>query len=107
MRGLDKRQAQNTTTWARLPAVCPLPEHLLAPTIGAMPPPHRHADTPVSPPVQTAAALLPFSLLSWEKFEELCLELLRSQPEVETAKQYGCPGQAQHGIDLYARKRNG
>ena len=53
-------------------------------------------------PVQTLDQLLPLSHLSWDDFERLCLRLLRTEVGAVRAALYGLPGQAQHGIDMYA-----
>ena len=71
----------------------------------------------VEPPVETREQLLPVDQLSWEDFERLCLRLLEQDAEVvhtqvagrvgeETeslVRLYGVSGQAQLGIDVYAR----
>ncbi len=70
-------------------------------------------------PIQTNDQLLPIELLPWEDFERLCLRLLEieadvlhvsevEQDETETMPSiglYGRRGQAQFGIDVYARDR--
>ena len=53
-------------------------------------------------PVRTLSQLLPLSRLSWDDFERLCLRLLRTEVGAVRAALYGLPGQAQHGIDMYA-----
>lgn len=58
----------------------------------------------VSPPVQTKLQELPFSELSWEDFEKLCLRLVKLDATVEYCTLYGRRGQKQYGIDIYARK---
>lgn len=50
---------------------------------------------------------LPFELLQWENFERLCYRLAGQDADVEFHSLYGRAGQAQQGIDIYARKRNG
>lgn len=71
----------------------------------------------ISPHVRTRPQLLPVDRLAWEDFERLCLRLLEIDMEVvhleevdnagnSTASNvglYGHTGQAQHGIDVYAR----
>ena len=71
----------------------------------------------VPPPVETRPPRLPVDALTWEDFERLCLRLLELEtervhvsvedpPEKATtpiAGQYGVSGQAQFGIDVYAR----
>ena len=70
-------------------------------------------------PIQTNDQLLPIESLAWEDFERLCLRLLEiesdalhvsevEQDEAETMRSaglYGRRGQAQFGIDVYARDR--
>ncbi len=56
----------------------------------------------VPSPVQTLSQLLPLSKLTWDDFERLCLRLLRTEVGAVRAALYGVPGQAQHGIDMYA-----
>ena len=68
------------------------PSWLLTPATGVGPP----------PPVDTRMQLLPFSELSWENFERLCLRILRNEVGSVRASLYGRPGQAQYGIDMYA-----
>lgn len=58
----------------------------------------------VPPPVSTRAQELPFGSLDWEDFERLCLRLVQSEAEVEHCQLYGERGQAQSGIDIFARK---
>lgn len=57
--------------------------------------------------VLTAAQSLPFSELRWENFEKLCYRLAGKQADIESHSLYGRAGQAQQGIDIFARKRNG
>lgn len=62
----------------------------------------------VPPPLESRAQTLPFGELSWEDFERLCLRLLQMDAErlvVSPAGSglYGRKGQAQDGIDVYAR----
>lgn len=75
--------------------------------------------TQVDPPTTTRPQKLPIDNLSWEDFERLCLRLVELEFEVEqvsetegsvrstkpVARQYGRRGQAQFGIDVYARDR--
>jgi len=61
--------------------------------------------TSVVPPIHTKSQLLPLDKLSWEDFEKLCLRLARLNGEIEFCRLYGKRGQAQAGIDLYARNR--
>ena len=60
----------------------------------------------VQPPTLTRIQALPFSELTWEDFERLCLRLVRLDSDIEHSQLYGVRGQNQHGIDLYARKRS-
>lgn len=50
---------------------------------------------------------LPFAELSWENFEKLCYRLAGKDADIESHSLYGRTGQAQQGIDIFARKRNG
>ena len=62
-------------------------------------PPHRRFARLSETRIQT----LPFDQLSWQDFEKLCLCLVRKESNVEHCKPYGVPGQAQSGIDIFAR----
>ena len=71
----------------------------------------------VPPPVQTRSQVLPIDRLAWEDFERLCLRLLELDAEpvhvsatgpdggttTPVVGLYGKAGQAQAGIDVYAR----
>ncbi len=57
------------------------------------------------PPSQTRKQELPFSALTWQDFERLCVRLVRKEADVEFCRVYGKPGQQQEGIDLFSRKR--
>ncbi|HDL6715411.1 TPA: NACHT domain-containing protein [Yersinia enterocolitica] len=57
-------------------------------------------------PVKTVAQSLPFGELRWENFERLCYRLAGKDADVESYSLYGRAGQAQQGIDIFARKRN-
>ena len=59
------------------------------------------------PPVETRISELPFDQLSWQDFERLVFRLARKDSDVQYCARYGSPGQAQHGIDVYARLNNG
>jgi hypothetical protein len=74
----------------------PIPPWLLAPVARE----HR-------PPVRPKAMLLPFGELDPADFERLCVALAREDGEPEACRLYGTRGQAQDGIDVYARLRNG
>jgi hypothetical protein len=58
----------------------------------------------VNPPVVTRQQELPFAELSWKNLERLCLRLAEKEARVEHCQLYGVPGQAQDGIDLFARE---
>jgi hypothetical protein len=64
-------------------------------------------DSEVASPVRTWPQRLPLDALSWPDFERLCLRLVRTLGGVEHAQLYGVPGQAQSGIDIYARRAGG
>jgi hypothetical protein len=59
------------------------------------------------PPVQTLAPTLPCEQLSWQDFERLCVRMARLDSDIEHSQLYGTPGQAQEGIDLFARSFTG
>ena len=83
------------------------PSHLLV----------RSAPPDLPPPVETRPHLLPVDQLSWESFERLCLRLLKQDAELihvsvasavaqataPVVRLYGSRGQAQSGIDAFAR----
>ena len=60
-----------------------------------------------APPVETRIARLPCHQLSWQDFERLVFRLARKNADVEYCAPYGRPGQAQDGIDVYARLSGG
>lgn len=62
---------------------------------------------PLSPAVATRVQALPFGELSWENFERLCHRLALTFGGVEHAARYGRSGQAQEGIDIFARLEGG
>jgi len=51
--------------------------------------------------------VLPFGELTWENFERLCYRLAGLAEHVEYVARYGRSGQAQQGIDLFARMATG
>lgn len=53
--------------------------------------------------MQTRPALLPVGELTAENVERLFTRLLETEAHIEHATLYGLPGQAQAGIDVYAR----
>jgi hypothetical protein len=55
------------------------------------------------PPVETNIQVLPIGQLDWPDVEKLFLRLLQTVRPVTYAKLFGTPGQAQAGIDAYAR----
>ena len=61
----------------------------------------------IEPPIETLVQVLPCQSLAWENFERLCLHLVRLQAHIEYCQLYGTRGQAQEGIDLYARADDG
>ena len=56
-----------------------------------------------APPIDTRAQVLPIGDLDWPEAERLFLRLLNTVRPVQYAKLFGVPGQAQAGIDAYAR----
>lgn len=75
-------------------------------------PPQTEPQVPVRAPVEIApssprvGALPPFHLLGEYVFEDLCRDLLDSDPGVSYAEIYGTRGQSQYGIDLLAPRPN-
>lgn len=57
-------------------------------------------------PVETNLQELPYDKLIWENFEKLCLRLAQQECEIEDCRQYGVQGDAQEGIDIYAKKES-
>ena len=98
---LPAADPKDAATWL------PAPSHLLVPS----------APPDLPPPVETRPHLLPVDQLSWESFERLCLRLLEQDAELihvsvasavvqataPVVRLYGSRGQAQSGIDVYAR----
>lgn len=62
---------------------------------------------PDRPPTRTRHQLLPFEDLTWENFERLCLRLVAIQADVEHCARFGVAGEAQAGIDIFARRSDG
>jgi hypothetical protein len=59
------------------------------------------------PPAKIRPHLLPFTELTWENFERLCLRLSERGANVEAAWSYGKTGHTQHGIDVLVRMPDG
>lgn len=72
-------------------------------SLSALAPPDA---VPTVHPVATRAQLLPFDALSWENFERLCHRLSALEGDVEHCARYGRQGDAQEGIDIFARQAN-
>ena len=60
-----------------------------------------------APPVETRISELPFDQLSWQNFERVVFRLLRKDSDVVYCAPYGRSGQAQDGLDVYARLSGG
>ena len=60
-----------------------------------------------APPVETRITELPYDQLSWQDFERLVFRLAGKNLDVVYCAPYGRPGQAQDGIDVYARLSGG
>ena len=58
-------------------------------------------------PVKTRVPELPCGQLTWQNFERLVFRLARKNADVEYCARYGRDGQAQDGIDVYARLSGG
>lgn len=63
--------------------------------------------TIVDSPIDTTIQELPFEKLLWEDFEKLCLAVVQIDFSINDCEIYGIKGQAQEGIDIFARKSNG
>lgn len=61
----------------------------------------------VNPPIDTTIQELPFEELHWEDFEKICLALVQLDFSINDCEIYGIKGQAQEGIDIFARQSNG
>lgn len=72
--------------------------------IGVLSPPDA---VPSSHPVETRVQVLPFEALSWENFERLCHRMTALGGNVEHCARYGRQGDAQEGIDIFARQSDG
>ena len=57
--------------------------------------------------VESRILELPFDQLSWRDFERLVFRLVRKNSDIVYCAQYGRPGQAQDGIDVYGRLSGG
>ena len=64
-------------------------------------------DATPQPPVRTKSSVLPFGELTWENFERLCYRLAKRAGAVEYCARYGQQGEAQEGIDIFARLDDG
>ena len=62
---------------------------------------------PADPPSVTRPQVLPFGELTWENFERLCYRIAGQSERVEYVARYGRQGQAQQGIDIFARSKAG
>ncbi|MDT3740972.1 MAG: NACHT domain-containing protein [Candidatus Kapabacteria bacterium] len=65
------------------------------------------AQSIVDPPIDTTNQELPLEKLSWEDFEKLCLSIVQTDFSIDDCEIYGIKGQAQEGIDIFARQPNG
>ena len=67
--------------------------------------------TPVTdglePPASKAPSTLPFRARTWPDFERILLQYAEHVDGLRSARIYGVPGQAQHGIDLYGTDSHG
>lgn len=61
----------------------------------------------VDPPIETTIQELPIEKLSWEDFEKICLAIVQTDFSINDCEIYGIKGQAQEGIDIFARQVNG
>ncbi len=68
---------------------------------------HTPVQSIVEPPIETTKHELPLEKLSWEDFERLCLAVVQTDFSINDCEIYGIKGQAQEGIDIFARLANG
>lgn len=68
---------------------------------------HTPTQTIVDPPIETTIQELPLEKLGWEDFEKLCLAIVQTDFSINDCEIYGIKGQAQEGIDIFARQPNG
>ncbi|MFA5297603.1 MAG: NACHT domain-containing protein [Lutibacter sp.] len=68
---------------------------------------HTPTQTIFDPPIDTTIQELPLEKLSWEDFEKLCLAIVQTDFTINDCEIYGIKGQAQEGIDIFARQSNG
>lgn len=68
---------------------------------------HTPTHSIVDPPIDTKTQELPIEQLSWEDFEKLCLAIIQTDFTINDCEIYGIKGQAQEGIDIFARQANG
>ncbi|OXI32335.1 hypothetical protein CFB89_14505 [Burkholderia sp. AU16741] len=64
-------------------------------------------EVPSELPVSTRVQILPFEKLTWQNFERLCHRLTALDGDVEHCARYGRQGDAQEGIDIFARRADG
>lgn len=60
-----------------------------------------------SPPVTPRLERLPLAEMGWDAFEAFCCALVARLPKVRECQHFGKEGDAQEGIDLFARFENG
>jgi hypothetical protein len=68
---------------------------------------HTPVVTIVDPPIVSNVQSLPLEKLSWEDFEKLCLAIVQIKFSINDCEIYGTKGQAQEGIDIFAKQENG
>lgn len=74
-----------------------VPEELLDEPSGEFP----------APPVETTEQVLPFNGLRWDDFEKFTVRLALDEGDFVHVQRFGTRGQAQSGIDVYARQADG
>lgn len=62
---------------------------------------------PNQPPISQLIDRLYFDALAWEDFERLCVRMAKKDRALELVQSYGRRGQAQKGIDIFARSTTG
>ena len=64
-------------------------------------------EVPERLPTRSRNQRLPFEDLTWENFERLCLRIVATDADVEYCARFGLAGEAQAGIDVFARRTDG
>jgi len=64
-------------------------------------------ESSVPPPINKTIDDLPIEKIAWEDFERLCLRIVELTYSIHDCEIFGRKGQAQFGIDIFAKKTSG